>query len=107
MLDSAYRILEHFEISHYGFLPVEEPLSSLLDPYYQPWELLIKQLPDSISKARIYDEFDLLPMLETDRLSSLPELRRAYVILTFFTHAYIWSDEVPHEVGFGSRRCVQ
>lgn len=98
MIDSIDRILQQYEISHYGFLPVEEPLSHLPDEYYGPWESLIAQLPGLIRNRQFYQKIAELPVLNTQRLHSIPEWRRAYVILTFFTHAHIWSDSVPHEV---------
>lgn len=99
MIESIDRILQQYEISHYGFLPVDEPLSQLPDEYYRPWEDLIIQLPHLIRNRQFYHEIAKLPILSTERLHSIPEWRRAYVILTFFTHAHIWSDTVPHEVG--------
>lgn len=102
MIDSIDCTLRRFEISHYGFLPIDEPLSKLPDYYYQPWEELIIQLPELIKTGRIYSEVDNLPLLSTEKLRTVPEWRRAYVILTFFTHAYIWADKEPHEV---SQRC--
>lgn len=99
MLDTVESLLQRFEISHYGFLPIDEPLSCLPDAYYKPWEDIISQLPLLIANRTIYDKLNQLPILSTDKLSSPPEWRRAYVILTFFTHANIWSDSTPHEVG--------
>ncbi|KAK5073605.1 Indoleamine 2,3-dioxygenase [Lithohypha guttulata] len=98
MFDSIDRILHSFEISHYGFLPVDEPLARLPSTYYQPWENLISRLPILISDGSLYNEFASLPLLSTSELRSLPEWRRAYVILTFFTHAHTWSDLQPREV---------
>lgn len=98
MLDSVDRILQQFEISHYGFLPVDEPLSILPDTYYAPWESIISQLPSLIRSGSVCHEVLKLPLLTTSRLQSIPEWRRAYVILTFFTHAYIWSGKEPNDV---------
>lgn len=98
MLDSIDNILTQFEISHYGFLPVEEPLGHLPDQYYQPWETLIKQLPRLISDGTLYDEIARLPILATRHLRTIPEWRRAYVILAFLAHAHIWTANQPHEV---------
>lgn len=98
MIDTTDRILEQFEISHYGFLPIQEPLARLPDAYYQPWERTVLHLPKLIKSGRFYHEIRRLPVLNTERLTSIPEWRRAYVILTFLTHAHIWSDSAPHEV---------
>lgn len=98
MIDSIDRILQQYEISHYGFLPIQEPLAKLPHVYYHPWEKIIICLPDLIRSGRFYEEVAELPILDTRELSSIPEWRRAYVILTFLTHAHIWSDSMPHEV---------
>lgn len=98
MIDTIDRILEQFEISHYGFLPIQEPLATLPDIYHQPWERIVVRLPDLIQTRQFYHEIENLPVLDTERLNSIPEWRRAYVILTFLTHAHIWSDTAPHEV---------
>lgn len=98
MIDTIDRILEQFEISHYGFLPIQEPLATLPDAYYQPWERVIVRLPELIRNGQFYNEIEDLPVLNTERLNSIPEWRRAYVVLTFLTHAHIWSGSAPHEV---------
>jgi len=100
MLAAVDQILEQFEISHYGFLPTDEPLAILPDTYYAPWESVISHLPYLIRNGSFHDEIAKLPLLSTSRLCSTPEWRRAYVILTFFTHAYIWSGKEPHEVRY-------
>lgn len=100
MLASIDQILQQFEISHYGFLPIDEPLAILPDTYYAPWESIISHLPYLIRSGSFYNEIAKLPLLTTLCLRSIPEWRRAYVILTFFTHAYIWSGKEPTEVCF-------
>lgn len=98
MLEPMNLILQDFEISHYGFLPVEEPLRCLPDHYYEPWESIITRLPHLIENGTLYERFDHLPLLTTEHLSTTPEWRRAYVILTFFAHAHIWTNSQPHQV---------
>lgn len=87
-----------FEISHYGFLPVEEPLHRLPDAYYEPWEAIISRIDKLIRDRLFYLEISKLPVLDTKYLQTVPEWQRAYVILCFFTHAHIWSDDKPREV---------
>lgn len=98
MIDTIDRILTQFEISHYGFLPIQEPLATLPDAYYEPWERIVSQLQELIRNRGFYHEIENLPVLGTEKLNSIPEWRRAYVILTFLTHAHIWSGSAPHEV---------
>lgn len=81
-----------------GFLPDAAPLSRLPDPYYAPWEELIQNLPDLLSTSQLKSKVDCLPVLDVTRLELDAEWQRAYVILGFLTHAYIWGGEQPSEV---------
>ncbi|KAF3076435.1 Indoleamine 2,3-dioxygenase [Trichoderma lentiforme] len=44
------------------------------------------------------DAINRLSILSTDGLSTEPEWRRAYVMLAYMTHAYIWAGDNPEEV---------
>jgi indoleamine 2,3-dioxygenase len=81
-----------------GFLPQEYPLEVLPDTYYASWEAVITKLSKLLQEGRLRDEIDALPVLSTANLRSEPEWQRAYVVLAFFTHAYIWGGETPSEV---------
>lgn len=87
-----------------GFLPDITPLHRLPDPYYGPWELLISDLPKLMKSGQIRCRIESLSVLETTRLKSEPEWQRAYSILGFLTHAYIWGGEQPCEVCPGPGR---
>lgn len=89
---------QHGTTAQNGFLPDTEPLKCLPHPYYAPWELLIGNLPSLISSRRIRSNIDSLPLLDTIFLESEPEWQRAYSILGFLTHAYIWGGDHPSEV---------
>src|SRR6201986_5028883 len=82
----------------HAFLPVDAPLQRLPDAYYEPWEEVATKLPQLISADQIRSRIDGLPTLDTDRLSSHREWQRAYVVLGFLTHAYIWGGEEPAQV---------
>ena len=91
--------LEAYDVSPiHGFLPTEPPLQLLPDAYYAPWERIIENLQAYVLSARLRPLIDALPVLSTEKLGSEAEWRRAYLILAFFTHAYIWGDEIPAEV---------
>lgn len=90
--------LKKFAITRNGFLPAESPSELLSDPYYEPWELVAQHLPQLIDEDRIRDEVSKLPVLDTHRLLSEAEWRRAYVVLAYIAHAYIWGGEKPEEV---------
>ncbi|KAK3672360.1 hypothetical protein LTR78_007667 [Recurvomyces mirabilis] len=89
---------EDFDVSPVnGFLSAEPPLQSLSNPYYEPWEHIVKNLQGLILSKRLHEVVDRLPILSTDRLSDLAEWRRAYSVLAFIAHAYIWGGERPME----------
>lgn len=89
--------LEDYDVSpKNGFLPTEYPLTKLPDVYYAQWEQLAESLPSLILTKRVRSIIDTrLPLLETTRLASMREVRRAYTVLGFLSHAYIWGNEHP------------
>ena len=99
MLDTLDCNLAHYRVSHNNaFLPDQLPLQRLPDPYYAEWESVIEELPELLRSGAFIPAINELPVLDTSRLRSEEEWRRAYVILGFFTHAYIWGGEKPSEV---------
>lgn len=94
--------LRKFSVSRNAFLPEDSPLKQLPDAYYEPWELIAHNLPSlvKVGETGIRRAVAQLPVLSTDRLRSEPEWRRAYMILAFMTHAYVWGGEKPEEVSF-------
>ncbi|KAI9737270.1 MAG: hypothetical protein M1818_005803 [Claussenomyces sp. TS43310] len=90
--------LEEFRVSiSNGFLPDELPLQSLPSLYYSRWEEIMKDLPSLLQGHLLRQSIDVLPILSTSNLKSEPEWRRAYVILCFLTHSYIWGGELPSQ----------
>lgn len=81
-----------------GFLSDIAPLRRLSDAYYTPWEAIVAQLPDLLANTEARSRIDGLPVLTTARLRLEAEWRRAYVLLGFLAHAYIWGGERPSEV---------
>ncbi|KAJ9200028.1 hypothetical protein DTO021D3_4385 [Paecilomyces variotii] len=99
MLATPGAILEDYAVSlRNGFLPDTTPLAHLPEPYYNPWETIAADLPDLIKTGRIREEVEGLPILSTDKLHNDAEWRRAYVVLAFLTHAYIWGGQKPKDV---------
>lgn len=93
-------------ISANGFLPVKRPLQRLPDTYYQPWERVMDKLPILIKKKAIRNTIDNLDVLQTDRLNTESEWQRAYVILCFLAHSYIWGGDIPSEVSIARHTAV-
>jgi indoleamine 2,3-dioxygenase len=91
--------LSDFDVSPLnGFLPTEPPCARLPDPYYDPWERIIGNLQALVSTKRLRREVDSLPILSTSLLREEAEWRRAYSILGFITHAFIWGGDIPTDV---------
>lgn len=90
--------LREFGITRNAFLPAESPSKLLSDSYYEPWELVARNLSELIDDGAIRDVVAQLPTLQTDRLSSEADWRRAFVILAYITHAYVWGGDKPEEV---------
>ena len=83
---------------HHGFLPTELPLEILPDPYYKSWEAVITNLQALLLSRRLRAVVKKLPILSTAHLQHRAEWQRAYVVLAFITHAYIWGGDLPEEV---------
>jgi len=91
--------LEDYGISpEYGFLPDELPLELLPDPYYNRWEAVVANLQALILSRRLREVVNRLPILSTSNLLHPAEWRRAYMLLAFMTHGYIWGGNKPEEV---------
>lgn len=96
--DLASWLESKYSVTPNGFLPSAEPLAVLPDAYYQPWETLASSLPKLLQTNSFRAHVDAeLPVLSTSRLQAEQEWRRAYLILTFATHAYIWGGDKPSE----------
>ncbi|KAK4574350.1 tryptophan 2,3- dioxygenase [Recurvomyces mirabilis] len=89
---------EDYDVSlKHGFLPHSTPHASSLDLRYAPWVDIVNSLPQLLAYGRLRSLVDLLPVLECDRLTTTPQLRCAYSILAFISHAYIWGGDSPAE----------
>lgn len=99
MLPPSSTHLSEFDISsRNGFLPDQPPLQMLDDTYYASWEAIVEDLPALLNSSSLRKHVDQLPILSTSRLGSEREWQRAYLILSFLTHAYIWEAPGPSEV---------
>jgi len=99
MLDSLEIRLQDFGVSHQtGFLPDRLPLTSLPGSYYNPWEVIVGKLPILLKTRSLRTVVDALPVLTTTLLATEQEWQRAYVLLAFMTHGYIWGGDTPSEV---------
>ena len=81
-----------------GFLPDRLPLQHLPDPYYNKWESIVANLQALLLSKRLRGVIDRLNVLSTAGLEDESEWRRAYMMLAFMAHGYIWGGETPSEV---------
>ncbi|KAH7161850.1 indoleamine 2,3-dioxygenase subfamily [Dactylonectria macrodidyma] len=83
--------LDTFGISRTrGFLSSNPPLTAFRQVDYVKWDELVARLPKLVSSHTLYQEIHALPLLNTSKLSSELDYRRAYVVLAFLVHAYVW-----------------
>lgn len=87
-----------YDVTNNGFLPSPAPIARLEDSYYETWEFLAKNLPFLLKSQLLRRCVDGCTVLSTDRLVTEGDWRRAYVILVFLAHGYIWGGETPSEV---------
>ncbi|KAJ8107987.1 hypothetical protein ONZ43_g6561 [Nemania bipapillata] len=85
-------------ISINGFLPAVKPLKRLPDTYYQQWERILDDLPALLREKTIRHEVNKLEVLTTARLNTEREWQRAYMVLCFLAHGYIWGGHTPSEI---------
>lgn len=80
-----------------GFLPDDLPVQALSHVYYHPWESVFRNLQGLTLAGRLRGVVDGLPVLSTSYLSTEAEWRRAYMLLGFIVHSYIWGGAQPEE----------
>lgn len=80
-----------------GFLPNKDPLQRLPYARYHLWEDLADDLPKllGVRMGQVRAPLRRLPPLNTDKLSSDEDLRRAHLLLSLFAHAYVWGGSEP------------
>ncbi|KAJ5772882.1 hypothetical protein N7457_007778 [Penicillium paradoxum] len=80
-----------------GFLSDGLPLARLPNPHYEAWEDVASQLPTLIETGQIREKIDNFPICSTEHLQTEAEWRRAYSIMGYLAHAYIWGGETPKD----------
>lgn len=95
--------LEDYGISPItGFLPEDQP-QVLLPEVYAPWLFIAGNLSTLIKTNQLRAKVDSMPVIDAGKLHSVAEQRRAYSILAFLAHAYVWSppatnDRLPQQI---------
>ncbi|EXJ77131.1 indoleamine 2,3-dioxygenase [Capronia epimyces CBS 606.96] len=80
-----------------GFLPSENPLQCLPHQVYDRWERIMNNFQSLLLSKRLRTVIDRLPVLPAVHLETEAEWQRAYTVLTFMAHGYIWGGEKPSE----------
>ena len=99
--EHVFSILAKFDVDPTrGFLPSQDPLQRLPCARYHIWEDLADDLPKLLGArlGQARGPLRQLPVLETDKLVTNAELRRAHLLLCLFAHAYIWGGPEPLDV---------
>ena len=90
--------LDAYEVSpERGFLPADDPLPYLEDPYYAPWEQIAGDLPKLLVARRLRQVVEATPRLSAERLQTDRERRRAMLLLSYIGHGYVWNGDTPAE----------
>ncbi|RYO94664.1 hypothetical protein DL766_007958 [Monosporascus sp. MC13-8B] len=97
-LSKAQVLLKKYDVSENGFLPEGIPLDRLPHPLYAPWEDILSQLPTLLKRQTIRRSIDNLDVISIQKLDTEGEWRRAYVVLSFLAHGYIWGGDKPSEI---------
>lgn len=65
----------------------------------------MNELPQLLESDRLREKVDALDLLSTSDLDSEAEWQRAYSLLSFMTHGYIWGGQSPSEVRIALEEC--
>lgn len=90
MAASLPRLADYDVLPTGGFLPDTLPVRRLPQACYAPWEDIVAELPALILTRRLRPMVDALDVLSLEELVEEPHWRRAYTVLGFLAHAYVW-----------------
>jgi indoleamine 2,3-dioxygenase len=89
-IDDILALLKQYDVSpQRGFLPDKDPIQRLPHEKYYIWEDLADDLPKLLSArlGQVREPLSRLPIISTDELTTVEELRRAHLVLCLFAHA--------------------
>lgn len=87
--------LKDYDISPVtGFLPEQQPLERL-PCYFVQWEILVNSIVELLKEKKFRVSVDRMPLLSCDLLNEERAYRRAYSVLGYIAHAYIWGESPP------------
>lgn len=74
-----------------GFLPEQDPLVALPEPFHV-YDELARALPRLIPAGRVREALGSLPRLDISTIHHDAALRRAMMLFSYFGHAYVWGE---------------
>ena len=80
-----------------GFLPLEDPLIRLPQPF-DAWESVAFTLPKLFASDHLRHTLEGLPPFPVDALSSDRDRERAMLLLSYLGHAYVWGGARPAQI---------
>ncbi|KAG0743338.1 hypothetical protein G6F57_008318 [Rhizopus arrhizus] len=84
-------LLEKYDVSPItGFLPSKPPLKRLSNEYFAPWENMMDDFNDLLLAGKLREKIHKLPLLDSRRLQTIEEYRRAFLIMCMLSHSYVW-----------------
>jgi len=84
--------LNKYKIStNRGFLPSLDPVLSL-PKEFGPWEDIAARLPELIRDKSVREEVEKLPTFSVTELKLEEEWWRAFCLLAFVSHSYVWCE---------------
>ena len=86
------------ELSHErGFLPLEDPLSRLPQPF-EAWENVASTLPKLFASDHLRHTLEGLPPFPLEAITTDRERERAMLLLSYLGHAYVWGGARPARI---------
>ena len=95
-MESKEEIWRRYDLTPKGFLP--DNCLERLPAYYDAWEKVAASLVELNRTRKIRQAIEAMPVLDCSEIRTVPELRRAYILLGFFVHCYVNNENCPWEV---------
>jgi indoleamine 2,3-dioxygenase len=83
--------------SERGFLPLQDPLTRLPQPYDE-WENVALGLPKLFASDHLRRIIEDLPPFPIETISDDRERERAMILLSYLGHAYVWGGDKPAQI---------
>ncbi|CAB3999950.1 Indoleamine 2,3-dioxygenase 2, partial [Paramuricea clavata] len=86
-------VLEQYRVSYTrGFIPDEDPLLEFKDPYFSPWDEIVKDLAHLIQCGKLREAVENMPLLDHTKLGGEQDWDRANLVLSAIGNGYVWQN---------------